>query len=112
MWLLAATVWLRADGVLRDSLLFGTTWQSCPFLIAGLSLPLFVTFSWALRGLAPTRLRLAGLAVGFLSGALSALIYCLHCPEMGLPFVACWYLLGMLIPTAVGGMLGPKLLRW
>lgn len=28
------------------------------------------------------------------------------------PFIATWYLLGMLIPTAIGAWLGPRLLRW
>jgi hypothetical protein len=67
---------------------------------------------WALKGLAPTRLRLAGAAAGWLSGALAALVYCLHCPEIEAPFVGIWYLLGMSIPTLAGGLLGPRLLRW
>jgi len=67
---------------------------------------------WAIRGLAPTRLRLAGAAAGLLSGAVGALVYCLHCPELEAPFLGFWYLLGMLIPTAVGALLGPRLLRW
>lgn len=28
------------------------------------------------------------------------------------PFIGFWYLLGMLIPTAVGALLGARLLRW
>jgi hypothetical protein len=31
---------------------------------------------------------------------------------MGAPFLATWYLLGVLIPTAIGTLLGPRLLRW
>jgi hypothetical protein len=31
---------------------------------------------------------------------------------MQAPFLAIWYLLGMLIPTALGALLGPRLLRW
>ena len=65
-----------------------------------------------MKGLAPTRLALAGAAAGLLAGAGGALIYALHCPEMAAPFLAIWYLLGMLIPTAVGALLGPRLLRW
>ncbi|WP_413771553.1 NrsF family protein [Stutzerimonas stutzeri] len=38
--------------------------------------------------------------------------YSLHCPEMSVAFWAVWYVLGMLIPTAVGATLGPRLLRW
>jgi hypothetical protein len=31
---------------------------------------------------------------------------------MEAPFLAFWYLLGMLIPTAVGALIGPHVLRW
>ena len=65
-----------------------------------------------MKGLAPTNLRLAGAAAGFVSGSIGALVYCLHCPELGVPFVGFWYLLGILIPTTVGAMLGERLLRW
>ena len=40
------------------------------------------------------------------------LVMHLHCPEMAAPFVAVWYLLGMLIPAAVGALIGKRLLRW
>jgi len=53
-----------------------------------------------------------GAAAGLLAGAAGALIYALHCPEMDAPFLAIWYLPGMLIPTAAGTLLGPRLLRW
>jgi hypothetical protein len=112
MWLLAAFALMRADPAQRAGLFFGDTWTSCPFLVAMLSAPVFVAVLWATRGLAPTRLRLAGSAAGLLSGAIGALVYCLHCPELAAPFLGFWYLLGMLIPTAVGALLGPRLLRW
>jgi len=47
-----------------------------------------------------------------LFGAVGALVYSVHCPEQAAPFIGFWYLLGMLIPTAVGALLGPRLLRW
>ncbi|MGH7340450.1 MAG: NrsF family protein, partial [Candidatus Rokuibacteriota bacterium] len=28
------------------------------------------------------------------------------------PFLATWYVLGMLVPTALGAILGPLVLRW
>jgi hypothetical protein len=112
IWLLAAFALARADAAQRAVLFFGDTWDVCPFLIAMLSVPAFVAAMWAMKGLAPTRLRLAGAAAGLLSGAVGALVYCLHCPEMGAPFIGFWYLLGMLIPTSVGALLGPRLLRW
>jgi hypothetical protein len=112
MWLVAASVLMRADPPQRAQLFFSGTWTSCPFLIALLSAPVFVALLWATRGLAPTRLGLAGAAAGLLSGAIGALVYCLHCPEMAAPFLGFWYLIGLLIPTALGALIGPRLLRW
>lgn len=112
IWLLAVVVLTRAAPAQRSAMFFGDTWNSCPFLIALLSAPVFVAMVWAMRGLAPTRLRHAGAAAGLLSGAVGTLVYSLHCPEMGAPFIGFWYLIGMLIPTAAGALLGPRLLRW
>lgn len=112
MWLLAAIALGGAAGSERNALVFGTTWRACAFSIAFLSLPLFAGLLWAMKGLAPTRLALAGAAAGVLSGAAAALVYSLHCPELGAPFLGLWYPLGMLIPAAAGAMIGPRLLRW
>lgn len=112
MWALAAIQLFNAGPALRPELFFGTTWRSCPFWIAILSTPVFIAILWAMKGLAPTRLRLAGAAMGFAAGAMGALVYSLHCPELAAPFLGFWYLLGMLIPTAVGMALGPRLLHW
>jgi len=112
MWLLAAIVLLGAAPAARDELVFGISWNVCPIYIATLSVPAFIAALWAMRGLAPTRPALAGAAGGLLSGALGALVYALHCPEMAAPFLGIWYLLGMLIPAVCGGLLGPRLLRW
>lgn len=112
MWLLAAFALLGAEPAQRGALILGKTWFICPFLIAALSLPTFGGVLWAMRGLAPTRPSLAGGAAGLLAGAVATTVYALHCPEMGAPFVAIWYVLGMLMPTAAGALLGPRLLRW
>ena len=112
MWILATVVLINADPLQRTSLLLGDTWAVCPFLIAMLSVPVFGSTIWAMRGLAPTRLRLAGAAAGLLAGTTGALVYCIHCPEMEPPFLGFWYLLGTLIPTAAGAMTGRRLLRW
>lgn len=96
----------------RAELIFGESWNACPLYVALLSAPVFVAVLWAMKGLAPTRLALAGAAAGLLAGAVGALVYALNCPEMEAPFLGVWYLLGMLIPTATGTLLGPRLLRW
>ena len=112
MWALAAIVLADAEPAQRAGLLLGTTWTKCPLLIALLSAPMFAASLWAMRGLAPTRLPLAGAAAGLLSGTVGALVYCLHCPELDAPFIGTWYLLGMLIPAAAGALLGRPMLRW
>jgi hypothetical protein len=112
VWLIAGAALVHAEPASRTALLFGQSWQSCPFIIAALSAPGLFAALWALKGLAPTRLALAGAAAGVLSGALGALAYALHCPEMAAPFLALWYSLGMLIPAAAGALLGRVLLRW
>ena len=112
MWLLAAIVLLAAAPGERGELVLGISAQSCPFTIALLSLPLFGAVLWAMKGLAPTRLALAGAAAGLLSGAGGALVYALYCPEMEAPFIGIWYLLGMLLPAVAGALFGPRLLRW
>lgn len=112
IWILAAIAFAGAESEQRAALFFGNTWKVCPFLIALLASPVFVTSFWAMRELAPTRLRLAGAAAGLLSGAAGATVYCFHCPELDAPFIAFWYLLGMLIPAVAGALVAPKLLRW
>lgn len=112
MWLLAALVLATAATGEREELIFGSTWNACPLYVALLSLPLFAAAMWAMKGFAPTRLALAGAAAGLLAGSAGALIYALHCPEMEAPFLAVWYLLGMLIPTVAGALIGLRLLRW
>lgn len=112
VWLVGAGMLAAAAPEQRLALVFGETWASCPFNVALLSLPLFVTLLWAMKGLAPTRLALAGAAAGLLAGALGALVYALHCPESSLTFLGIWYVLGMAIPTVAGALLGPRLLRW
>lgn len=112
IWGAIAFVLLGAAPAERLQLLLGQTWAVCPFLIAMLSAPVLVTAFWAMRGLAPTRLDFAGAATGLFAGALGALVYSLHCPEMEAPFIGTWYLLGILIPTGIGALAGRVLLRW
>ena len=112
LWGLAVITLAQTEAELRIPLLMGQTWAECPGLIAMLSLPIFVATLWAIRGLAPTNLRLAGGSAGLFAGAAGASIYTLHCPEMDAPFIAVWYLSGILIPAIVGLVLGSRLLRW
>jgi hypothetical protein len=112
MWVLAVVTLVAASPQNRARLILGHTAAICPFLIALIAAPLLIALLWVMRSLAPTRLRWAGAASGFTAGSVAALVYTLHCPELAAPFLGIWYLLGMLIPTAIGAWLGPRLLRW
>jgi hypothetical protein len=112
LWLLALVAIVGADPLERGDLIFGSTWTTCPFNIALISLPLLAAIFWFMKGLAPTKPMVSGASAGLLSGALATLIYSLHCPESSVPFVAIWYVMGIFIPTAAGVFLGPRLLRW
>ena len=112
MWVLALQTLMTASPQNRAQLILGHTAGVCPFLIAFVAAPLLIALLWVMRSLAPTRLRWAGAASGFTAGSVGALIYTLHCPELAAPFLATWYLLGMLIPATLGAWLGPRLLRW
>lgn len=112
MWALAVVVLAASPRQAWAALFFGATWTVCPWLISALSLPVFVAMAWAIKGMAPTRMRQAGAAAGFASGALAALVYAIHCPELGAPFLGTWYVAGILVPTGIGAFLGERLFRW
>lgn len=112
--LLAAIAAVQVSAPQADwrALLMGHSARVCSTLILILSLPIFAGTFWAMRALAPTRLTLAGACAGLLSGAASAALYCLHCPEVAAPFVLIWYSLGILLATALGALVGRWLLHW
>ncbi|MGA0025309.1 MAG: NrsF family protein [Burkholderiales bacterium] len=112
IWVLALVALAGAAPEERSALLMGATWQSCPAYVTLLSLPAFICTLWVMKTLAPTRPALAGAVSGLLAGGVGATVYALHCPEMEAPFLAVWYLLGMLIPTVLGAVIGSRLLRW
>jgi hypothetical protein len=112
LWILATYLVLSAPADQRLAMILGSTWKICAPYIAFLSAPIFVASVWIIRQFAPTRLRLTGAMLGLFSGALAALIYSLHCPELAPSFIVVWYSLGMAIPAVVGALLGQRLLRW
>ncbi len=112
LWALAFAALGSAAPQERAALVLGTTWAVCPVAIVVLSLPGFVLAMRAMARMAPTRLRAAGAVAGLLSGAIGATAYSLHCPEMAAPFLAVWYVGGVLAVAALGALLGPRVLRW
>jgi hypothetical protein len=112
IWLLAGVTLLAAPPADRPALVLGETWRVCTLNIAWLSVPVFAAVALAVRAFAPTRLRLAGAAAGFAAGGVAALVYTLHCPELSAAFIGIWYVLGVLVPTAIGALAGPRLFAW
>ena len=112
MALLALLVWLDAAPADRPDMIYGKTWKTCSRNIAIVAAPVLAGVLWAMKGLAPTRLVLAGASAGLLAGAVGTVVYALHCQEMAAPFVLVWYGGGMLLCTAIGAVLGPRVLRW
>ena len=112
LWSLAAVALWSAPPDERVALILGRTARVCPFLITLLGAPVLIAFIGILRNLAPTHLRGAGAAAGFAAGSLGAVAYTLHCPELAAPFISVWYLMGILLSTALGALVGPRLLRW
>lgn len=109
---MAAIRFVEAPPEAQRALLMGQTSMICPWRILAIGLPLLAGAVWAMRGLAPTRLGLAGLAAGGCAGALGAMIYSIACDETSAPFLAIWYTLGMVLVALVGAAAGSRLLRW
>ena len=111
--LAAAVVQLAgAPAPMRGTLVLGESAIVCPWLILLLSLAPFAGLAWAMRRLAPTRLRLAGTVAGLAAGGIGAVVYCVHCTETGAPFLALWFTLGVVLAGLLGALLGPWALRW
>ena len=112
VWIAAIAVLVSAAPQDRLPAILGQSWRACPFNILLLAVPGFIAVFWAVKGLAPTCLRLAGAISGLLASSVATVAYCFHCPEMNPAFWSIWYVVGMLLPAALGAVLGPKLLRW
>ena len=103
---------LHANPDNRVALWMGDSWQTCALSILALSMPVLAALLWALRQLAPTRPGLAGAAAGAMAGCVAAGFYSLHCTETAYAFFTAWYGGGLLVVSALGAMLGSRLLRW
>jgi hypothetical protein len=109
---MAAMRLMQAPPETHQAMLMGHSSMICPWRIAAIGLPLLAGAVWAVRGLAPTRLSLTGLAAGGCAGALGAMIYSVACDETSAPFLAIWYTLGMVLLAILGALAGSRLLRW
>ncbi|MCX5541061.1 DUF1109 domain-containing protein [Paraburkholderia sp. CNPSo 3076] len=112
MLLAAGSILLATPPGYRLELMLGTTWRTTTANVVLLSLPSLAAILRAMKQLAPTRLALAGAGAGLLAGAQGLLVYSLYCSEMAVPFWGVWYVLAIVITTAVGSAAAPHCLRW
>lgn len=110
--LIGLIAWLNTPTDQKVSAIMGHSWIICPWIIAGLSLPILALCFSAMRHMAPTNLRLTGAVCGLFSGSIAAAGYAFACTEIAVPFVSVWYTIGILISCGIGAMLGPKFLNW
>jgi len=92
--------------------LVGSNSRICLTVIPLLSLPLLAAALIGLRHGAPARPAVAGAIAGLLSAGLAATLYASHCTDDSPLFVATWYTLATALVSAVGALLGSKLLKY
>lgn len=90
----------------------GASWPRCLTAMAIMSPVGFAGAVFAMRSMAPTRLRPAGMVAGLFGGALAMSAYAPFCLERGMTFLTLYYCLPILLMAGMGWMFGPRLLRW
>jgi hypothetical protein len=84
----------------------------CMTAIPAMSLPILAGALIGLRHGAPTRPAVAGAIAGLLSAGLAATLYASHCTDDSPLFVAAWYTIATALVTAIGALIGAKLLKF
>jgi hypothetical protein len=92
--------------------LMGANARICMMAIPMLSLPFLAGALIALRKGASIRPALTGAAAGAMSGSLGAALYAAHCGDDSPLFVAVWYSIAIAAVSALGALLGNRLLRF
>lgn len=121
-WLMAIPAGLLGAGIVTDLMMpQQTTWSTrmmgsnmkvCLTAIPVLSAPILVASLIALRHGAATRPALAGAFAGLVSASIAATLYAAHCFDDSPLFVATWYSLAIGLVTAVGALIGARVLRF
>lgn len=121
-WILAIPLGLLGVGIVSDLAVHGRTgWSTrligknsivCMMAIPFLSLPFLAASLGALRRGAPSRPAMAGAFAGLLSAGLAATLYASHCTDDSPLFVATWYTIGALVTTAIGAVIGARVLKY
>ena len=121
-WLLLVPAGIIAAGIAGEMMmpqrlpmmtrLVGSNSRVCMTSIPLLSLPLLAGALVGLRHGAPARPALAGAMAGLISAGLAATVYASHCTDDSPLFVATWYTIAVAAVTAVGALIGAKVLRF
>ncbi len=101
-----------SDSVTLSMMVRTGPWGSCLMCIPIFAVVPFVIFIWVLRKGAPTNLTLAGAIAGLVAGALGAAAVVVNQAGDSILFIALCYGGPVALCGAVGGFLGPRLLRW
>lgn len=121
-WLLLLPVAILALGVAGDLLMTPrASWMPglvghyagyCMTLVPVLSAPILGAVLLALRRGAPSSPTLAGAVAGLVAGGIGAALYAFHCVDDSPLFLLTWYGIAIGIVTAVGALIGRRVLAW
>ncbi len=121
-WLLLIPVGIIAAGIGGEMMMpqrlpmmtrmVGSNSRLCMASIPLLSLPLLAGALVGLRHGAPARPALAGALAGLISAGLAATLYAAHCTDNSPLFVAIWYPIATAAVTAIGALVGARVLRF
>ena len=95
-----------------ETSLKGQHWSFCLVFVPTLAVAPLAALLYSVRQGAPENPGLAGALAGLSAGGIAAAIYAWHCPDDSPLFVATWYTIAMSVVTAMGFLLGRRLLRW
>lgn len=122
IWLLAIPAGLLVAGISGEMMmpqrlpmmtrLVGSNSRICMTAVPLMSLPLLAASLLGLRHGAPTRPALEGAMAGLLSAGLAATLYASHCTDDSPLFVATWYSIATAFVTALGALIGSRVLRF
>ncbi len=84
----------------------------CLVLVPVLGAPTAALLLWLMRAFTPTRLTMAGAAIGAVSGGVGAMAYSMYCPIDSVAFVTTWYVLAIALCAVLGAVIGARVLRW
>jgi hypothetical protein len=92
--------------------LVGNNSRACMTAIPLMSLPLLAAALIGLRQGAPAHPAIAGAMAGLASAGLAATLYASHCTDDSPLFVATWYTIATALVTAIGALVGSKVLKY